>query len=186
MDAFGTDALRFYLVRDVPSAATARSAMDAVRARYESELANEYGNLASRTIAMIHRYRDGVVPDVDSIRRSRPNSTLPGAWRSCSTAPSSRTRSNRSGSACGAESLRRGACAVAACPRPRRARPARPTLATLAEAVRAVTVLLHPYMPATPSGCSPRSAPELGTGARARTGGGRTVASLEPLFPKRA
>jgi methionyl-tRNA synthetase len=35
--------------------------MDAVTARYESELANDYGNLASRTIAMIHRYRDGDV-----------------------------------------------------------------------------------------------------------------------------
>src|SRR5262249_1149049 len=31
--------------------------------RYNSELANEYGNLASRTLAMIGRYRDGVVPD---------------------------------------------------------------------------------------------------------------------------
>src|SRR5207302_457412 len=33
--------------------------------RYESGLANEYGNLASRTIAMVQRYRDGVVPAVE-------------------------------------------------------------------------------------------------------------------------
>ena len=44
------------------SAATARVGIDAVRARYDAELANEYGNLASRTIAMLERYRDGVVP----------------------------------------------------------------------------------------------------------------------------
>ena len=37
----------------------------AFESRYESELANEYGNLASRTIAMVHRYRDGVVPRAD-------------------------------------------------------------------------------------------------------------------------
>ena len=33
--------------------------------RYTTELANEYGNLASRTLAMIDRYRDGVVPDAE-------------------------------------------------------------------------------------------------------------------------
>ena len=33
--------------------------------RYNTELANEYGNLASRTLAMIGRYRDGVVPDAE-------------------------------------------------------------------------------------------------------------------------
>jgi methionyl-tRNA synthetase len=31
--------------------------------RYETELANDYGNLASRTLAMIDRYRDGVIPE---------------------------------------------------------------------------------------------------------------------------
>ncbi len=64
MDEFGTDALRFYLMRDVAFGADGAVGMDAVRGRYEAELANEYGNLASRTIAMVHRYRDGVVPSV--------------------------------------------------------------------------------------------------------------------------
>ena len=49
-------------MRDVPFGADGAVGMDAVRARYDSELANEYGNLASRTIAMLQRYRDGVVP----------------------------------------------------------------------------------------------------------------------------
>jgi methionyl-tRNA synthetase len=65
LDAYGTDALRFYLMRDVAFGADGSVGMDAVRSRYEAELANEYGNLASRTIAMIHRYRDGTVPAVD-------------------------------------------------------------------------------------------------------------------------
>ena len=36
---------------------------DGFEVRYETELANDYGNLASRTLAMIDRYRDGVIPD---------------------------------------------------------------------------------------------------------------------------
>ena len=64
MDEFGTDALRFYLMRDVPFGGDGAVGMDAVKTRYETELANEYGNLASRTIAMMLRYRDGVVPGV--------------------------------------------------------------------------------------------------------------------------
>ncbi len=62
IDEFGTDALRFYLLRDVAFGGDGAVGMDAVTARYESELANEYGNLASRTLAMINRYRDGDVP----------------------------------------------------------------------------------------------------------------------------
>ena len=53
MDSFGTDALRFYLMRDVPFGHDGAVGIDAVRARYETELANEYGNLASRTLAML-------------------------------------------------------------------------------------------------------------------------------------
>src|SRR5207245_4215868 len=65
MDEYGTDALRFYLMRDVPFGSDGAVGMDAVRSRYETELANEYGNLASRTIAMIQRYRDAQAPEAD-------------------------------------------------------------------------------------------------------------------------
>ncbi|MBV8711391.1 MAG: methionine--tRNA ligase, partial [Solirubrobacterales bacterium] len=64
IEQYGTDALRFYLVRDVAFGSDGSVGMDAVRVRYEAELANEYGNLASRTIAMVQRYRDGVIPAV--------------------------------------------------------------------------------------------------------------------------
>src|ERR671925_2411334 len=64
MEQFGTDALRFYLMRDVAFGGDGAVGMQAVKARYDAELANEYGNLASRTIAMVLRYRDGIVPDV--------------------------------------------------------------------------------------------------------------------------
>src|SRR3954471_5626596 len=64
MDPFGTDALRFYCFREVSFGQDGGVSTVTFGERYESELANEYGNLASRTLAMIGRYRDGVVPAV--------------------------------------------------------------------------------------------------------------------------
>src|SRR5437764_8241826 len=66
MEEYGTDALRFYLMRDVPFGSDGAVGTDSVRSRYESELANEYGNLASRTMAMVRRYRNGELAAVDT------------------------------------------------------------------------------------------------------------------------
>ncbi|MDA8069068.1 MAG: methionine--tRNA ligase, partial [Actinomycetota bacterium] len=54
---------RFYLLRDVSFGGDGNVGMDAVASRYEAELANEYGNLVSRTVAMLVRYRDGRIPE---------------------------------------------------------------------------------------------------------------------------
>ena len=62
IERFGADALRFYLLRDVPFGQDGSVSTASFELRYESELANELGNLASRTIAMLARYRDGMVP----------------------------------------------------------------------------------------------------------------------------
>jgi methionyl-tRNA synthetase len=61
IERFGADALRFYLLRDVPFGQDGSVSTAAFELRYESELANELGNLASRTIGMLEHYRDGVV-----------------------------------------------------------------------------------------------------------------------------
>src|SRR6202171_1138297 len=58
IDRFGSDALRFYLLRDVPFGQDGSVSTAAFEQRYASELANELGNLASRTLAMLSRYRD--------------------------------------------------------------------------------------------------------------------------------
>ena len=62
IEQFGVDALRFYLFRDVTFGGDGNVGMEAVAGRYDAELANDYGNLASRTLAMISRYREGIVP----------------------------------------------------------------------------------------------------------------------------
>ena len=68
IERFGADALRFYLLRDVPFGQDGSVSTASFELRYESELANELGNLASRTIGMLVRYRDGAVAG----RRARP------------------------------------------------------------------------------------------------------------------
>src|ERR671923_2871408 len=65
MDRLGTDALRYYLFREVSFGQDGGVSTITFGERYETELANEFGNLASRTLSMLHRYRDGVVPAVD-------------------------------------------------------------------------------------------------------------------------
>src|SRR3979490_1900402 len=62
IDRFGADALRFYLLRDVQFGQDGSVSTTSFELRYESELANELGNLASRTIAMISQFRGGDVP----------------------------------------------------------------------------------------------------------------------------
>ena len=62
-DIYGADALRFYLLRDVSFGADGEVSPEGFETRYTTELANEYGNLASRTLAMIDRYRGGAVPE---------------------------------------------------------------------------------------------------------------------------
>ena len=62
-DLYGPDALRFYVVREVSFGADGEVSPEGFETRYTTELANEYGNLANRTLAMIDRYRGGVVPD---------------------------------------------------------------------------------------------------------------------------
>jgi methionyl-tRNA synthetase len=61
-EVYGADALRFYVMREVSFGSDGEVSPEGFDTRYTTELANEYGNLASRTLAMIERYRDGVVP----------------------------------------------------------------------------------------------------------------------------
>ncbi len=191
MDAYGTDALRFYLMRDVAFGSDGPVGLDAVRSRYEAELANEYGNLASRTIAMLSRYREGTIPAADTdpalaaefdglpqqvaslLDRAEVTPALELIWQRV-------RRCNRYVEERAPWQLARD---------PDRADELDQTLASLAEGVRAVTVLLHPYMPGTTDRLlGALGSPEAGYGAAefAPRGSGASVASLEPLFPKRA
>lgn len=62
MDRHGPDALRYYLLRDIPWDGDGDFAWERFDDVYTAELANDLGNLANRSLSMIERYRDGVVP----------------------------------------------------------------------------------------------------------------------------
>jgi methionyl-tRNA synthetase len=62
-ETFGADAFRYYFMRAISFGQDGSFSWEDLSARYQAELANGFGNLASRVIAMVSRYRDGVIPD---------------------------------------------------------------------------------------------------------------------------
>jgi methionyl-tRNA synthetase len=195
IDQYGPDALRFYLMRDVAFGGDGAVGMDAVHSRYESELANDYGNLASRTIAMVHRYRSGIIPDVDTdpdlagdfanlrtqvtelMDTAEATQALEVIWQRV-------RRLNRYVEEQAPWALARDPEAAAKLDR---------VLTSLVEGIRVVTVLLHPYMPAATEhllSALTEARGEVRFGLEGAEFAGRTggwaVAELAPLFPKRA
>ena len=188
IDRFGADALRFYLLRDVPFGQDGSVSTTAFEQRYESELANDYGNLASRTIAMVLRYRDGAVPAGaldESLRaefaglaervaglvdRVELTAALDEIWGGV-------RRLNR-------YVEERAPWRLAK--EPRSAGELDTVLASLAEGLRFVTVLLHPYLPdSTACLLDALGVPDVTlAGAGFGAGSIRAVRALEPLFPK--
>jgi methionyl-tRNA synthetase len=188
IDRFGSDALRFYLLRDVSFGQDGSVSTAAFEQRYESELANEYGNLASRTVAMIVRYCDGVLAEGpldealsgdfeglgervgELIDRVELTGALEEIWQRV-------RRLNRYVEEQAPWQLAK---------EPQERARLECVLRTLAEGLRVVSVLLHPYLPAATQrllaalgapGMRLRDA-ALGSGAIA------AVEPLEPLFPK--
>ncbi len=68
MDTFGTDALRYFLLREINYAVDGTFAEQNLIQRYNSDLANDLGNLLNRTLAMLRKYNDSVfVRKVDGL-----------------------------------------------------------------------------------------------------------------------
>ena len=62
IDVLGNDALRYFLLREIVFGQDGSFSFDAVVQRYNSDLANDLGNLSSRTLTMINRYFGGSIP----------------------------------------------------------------------------------------------------------------------------
>ena len=72
LDSFGApgnDALRYYLLRDTPFGQDASFSYDGLVQRYNSDLANGLGNLASRTLTMVLKYCGGTVPSFSDFKK---------------------------------------------------------------------------------------------------------------------
>ncbi|MBI5311333.1 MAG: methionine--tRNA ligase [Actinobacteria bacterium] len=195
IELFGSDALRFYCYREVSFGQDGAVSTEGFETRYNTELANEYGNLASRTLAMIGRYRDGVIPE-------EPDETgleedFAGAADELSTrfdalevtaalddVWSLVRRLNRYAEERAPWQLAKD---------PERADELDATLYGLAEGLRVVSILLHPFIPQSTTkmlaaiGCE-ADASSLATaefGGREGAGaGGRKIGELPQLFPK--
>ena len=64
---FGVDAIRYYVLHEMPFAADGTITYETIISRYNSELANTLGNLVNRTIAMTNKYFDGVITNPNAV-----------------------------------------------------------------------------------------------------------------------
>jgi len=77
---FGTDAVRWWLLREVPRVGDADFTVARLVARANEDLANGLGNLVSRVTSMVHRYRQGVLrPAPQGVLRPAPQAAAAGA-----------------------------------------------------------------------------------------------------------
>src|SRR5208337_4807989 len=80
IDVLGNDALRYFLLREVVFGQDGAFSFDALVQRYNADLANGLGNLASRTLTMIRRYFKGDVPAIlPSTGRTPADNAIAGA-----------------------------------------------------------------------------------------------------------
>ena len=192
IETYGLDALRYYLAREIRFGEDGTFSAEGFHQRYTTELANEFGNLLNRTVNMVTRYRDGVIP--------------PDRGRDAALADEIHARITAVRGALGDTDITRAVDEAWVLVRrlnrlveertpwtlakdPDRTEDLDQVLHSLCEGLRAVAVLLWPVMPGSctramqalgevPGEMAIHRA-EWGTGA-----GGGTVVVGEPLFPR--
>lgn len=187
-DEFGTDALRWYLLREMPTGQDASYTPERFLTRYE-ELANVLGNLASRVLSMTVKYRDGIIPHA-------PGSGLDEAIAATLARVETSLASFRIHDALGAAmDLARDANGYvetrepwAQAKDPARAGELDETLATLARSLTLLAALFQPVCPGKMEELAGRlgldGVPTLDD-ARTVPLAGREVAKGDPLFPRK-
>ncbi|MEO5773331.1 MAG: methionine--tRNA ligase [Sphingomicrobium sp.] len=75
-DRYGVDALRYFLLREVTFGQDGSYSHEAIVNRANAELANSFGNLAQRTLSMVFKNLDGVLPAVGEVLEDRELLTL--------------------------------------------------------------------------------------------------------------
>jgi len=152
INRFGADAFRYYLLREVPFDTDGSFSWERFEQVYTAELANTWGNLGSRTIAMIEKYCDGVVPAAEQTEVDRADATELEAYHAA--------MDGRSGYLLH-EGLRRALASVvrgneyiqamqpwALAKSPERREALETTLGTLARSLARQCVMLFPFVPA--------------------------------------
>ncbi len=216
IEQYGADPFRFYCLREVSFGQDGMVSEEGFKSRYNTELANELGNLVSRTTSMISKYRGGAVPAPPAGRAAADS---PLAAEAAGMADIARgqleemelsnaldtiwvfvRRLNRyvEEQAPWKQAKEEAAALAAAGDDPQRVAAARApldgTLWDLAEGLRLLTVVLHPFIPATTAsmrvrlGLEPEPDASAGPAWSEATWGllpaGLVVAAGAPLFPR--
>lgn len=186
IDKYGVDAVRYYLLRDIPSGQDGNYTEELFITRYNVDLANDYGNLVSRTISMIDKYNGGVIPapeqeeriDEDLIRlatttpahaaKELDKLNFPGALEQIFALVG---RANKY-----IDETTPWVLAKDDKYRPR----LMSVLYNLAECIRIVTILLKPFMPAL----APRVSAQLGVDLTNATWADATTWAMTPVGTK--
>lgn len=197
---YGTDAVRYYLLRAVSPTRDSNFSIEQLEARYNADLANDLGNLLNRAVSMIGRYRQGQIPApqadtelegsvrelaervvpavIDAMEAYDPQSALDAVWELVTrankyveeTAPWELAKQARAGDSAAEARLSTA-------------------LATLAQALQLLATLLDPFLPGT----ARRMREQLGLARQGLTawppswGGvpaGTQVGRAEPIFPR--
>jgi len=190
-DVFGSDAFRYYFLSAITFGQDGSFSWEDLSARYQAELANGFGNLASRVLAMIEKYRGGVIP---------------AAERDAAIADLEKSATEQANAAIDRLALHEAIGAVGTlvdalnlyvteqepwvlAKDPEKAERLDQVLATLAHGVGTLAVLYSPVMPQATAklwaalGEAGDLLDQRVDRAWDRPGGG-TVGSLEPLFPR--
>jgi methionyl-tRNA synthetase len=189
IDKYGVDALRYYLLAAVGFGQDGSVGPADFETRYDAELANQYGNLASRVLSMITQYRDGVVPEaeiapeiasqfddleatvrkhLDAIELTQALGAIWGLVRALNAYVQEKAPWQLAKDESAARELDT-------------------VLYTLAEGLRVASVLVHAFMPDRAEvllGALGREDRSLENARLGAAGGGAQVKKIAPLFPR--
>jgi methionyl-tRNA synthetase len=190
IDEWGVDAFRFYVVRELDIGPDGNWTDAGFRARYSSELANGLGNLVNRSLSMLKRYRDGILP-------APSNELAPDAERVISETHDLLAKNHLQGALQSIWSLvTRGnqyvdhTAPFKLAKDPAQARRLEEVLYNLAEVCRILAVLLWPFLPATAS----KIYAQLGLSGEpdkaelahwGKLPAGHAIGAPAPLFPRK-
>ncbi|HZL12532.1 MAG TPA: methionine--tRNA ligase, partial [Verrucomicrobiae bacterium] len=190
IDEWGLDAFRFYVLRELDIGPDGNWTDVGFQSRYQSELANGFGNLVNRSLSMLKRYRNGIVPArsdelatfaakaVDEthalLKQNQLQAALQGIW-------SLVNRANKYVDETAPFKLAKD---------PTRAKRLDEVLYNLAEACRVLAVLLWPFLPETSVkiftqlGLS-ESPEKFSEATWGKLKSGHAIGEPAPLFPRK-
>jgi methionyl-tRNA synthetase len=152
----GADALRYFLLREIPFGQDGSFSFDALVQRYNGDLANGYGNLVSRVVNMMHKYFGGMMPETGA-ETAAETALRAGAARAIENFGPAFDEMNFSEALKGLWTLVAETDGYLTANAPWKKPPERTdeehaalqarVLATAAEAIRVVTALVYPILP---------------------------------------